>query len=90
MLAVGAEAVKTDKRYAILISNIYYFTFIFHGYCITEGNPCVYYDSVIAFVNLINVTMIVKVLNLYSHGICMIEVVPTDAQGTQLHILVKQ
>ena len=48
-----------------------------------------FYDSVTAPFNLINVIMIGKVPNLYSR-ICIMEVVPTDTQDTQLHIRVKQ
>ena len=44
-------------------------------------HPCMFYERVIAFVNLTIVTMISKVLNLHN-GICMIEeVVPTDTNG---------
>ena len=41
-------------------------------------HPCMFYERVIAFVNLTIVTMISKALNLHN-GICMMEeVVPTD------------
>ena len=47
-----------------------------------------FYDSVTALFNVIDVIMIVKVPNLYR--IRIMEVVPTDTQDTQLHIRVKQ
>ena len=69
-------------------SSLYYFTFmdILHP----KNNPCMFDESVIAFVNHINIIMKVKVLNLYSKICIIVEVVPIDTQDTQLHILVKQ
>ena len=45
---------------SVIIFTTMYFTFIFMDTA-SKSNTCAYYDSVIAFVNLINVTMIVKV-----------------------------
>ena len=45
-------------------------------------DPHMFYESVIAFVNLINVTLKVKVLNLHSGIFIIEEVVPTfSVQG---------
>mgnify|MGYP001799689116 CR=1 FL=1 len=58
LLALGAEAAKTDKRYEMFQYSLLFYV---HGYCMRKGNPCMLYESVTAFVNLINVTMIVNV-----------------------------
>ena len=71
---MGEKVAKLDKRYIMLFFNLNYLAFMD---TVSKSNPCVFYENVIDFINLINVTMIVKVLNLYS-GICIIEVVPTD------------
>ena len=59
VLALGVEAAKTNKRYEMFYQ--YSLLFHVHGYCMTKGNPYMLYESVTAFVNFINVTMIVNV-----------------------------
>ena len=52
-----------------------------------KSDPCMFDESVIALVNLINVTLVVKVRNLHS-GIFSRRSCPHRHMGTQLHILV--
>ena len=59
ILALGEEAAKAEKRYEMFYK--YSSLFYVHGYCMRKCNPCMLNESVTAFVNLINVTMIVNV-----------------------------
>ena len=72
---VRIEAAKTDKRYANVVSVILTIShsWMLHHKC----DPYIISENVIAIVNLINVTLILKVLNLHRGIFIIEEVVPT-------------